>query len=604
MLAHHARPERHAGLRPRSLRLTAAAFAAAAAAAAVPCTAAAAIGGGTPATIDDFSTSQSALTLVFPPAGTSASSSVSGAGILGGERDLQVNLTSGVIAGNAVSATVSSGFLSYSQDATISGSSVTSWDGADSSPTVDPTGLGTVDLTAGGTQDALDLLLQFDDLPVNGTITVYSDAGNASSATVAFPGLLFAATHFVVPFSAFAATLGSGANFASVGAITMQVGSTVTAPDFVLDSFTTDALVRAPMTAALTVDSNANGQADPGDTITYTTVISNPDDAFDAPSAATQFALTPDSDSTLVAGSVATSQGTVTTGNGGGDTTVAVNIGTIADGASATVTVPVTVNAAPTSPLSAQGTVTSSSLTALRTDDPGVAGTADPTETVVVTSVPYATAVANDAPSGYWRFGEPAGATTAADSSGHANDGTYLNGVTLGVPGALAGDANTAASFDGVNDSVRVPDANSLDVGDTFTLEGWIKRGSAAKSYELFNKGGNGLQMTVMSAGNGNQVWLRKANVTTIARSTTGVPADGNYHHVVVTKSGPSSTKIYIDGVDAAAVAIAPAQVIASTAMALTFTGGGTAQHALDEFALYDHVLTATRIADHYAAGT
>jgi hypothetical protein len=33
-------------------------------------------------TIDDFSTNQSALTLTYPPAGTSASSSVSGAGRL------------------------------------------------------------------------------------------------------------------------------------------------------------------------------------------------------------------------------------------------------------------------------------------------------------------------------------------------------------------------------------------------------------------------------------------------------------------------------------------------------------------------------------------
>ena len=52
--------------------------------------------------IDSFSTNQSALTLTFPPAGTTASSSVSGAGILGGERDLSINLTAGVIAALSV----------------------------------------------------------------------------------------------------------------------------------------------------------------------------------------------------------------------------------------------------------------------------------------------------------------------------------------------------------------------------------------------------------------------------------------------------------------------------------------------------------------------
>jgi Tol biopolymer transport system component len=214
---------------------------------------------------------------------------------------------------------------------------------------------------------------------------------------------------------------------------------------------------------------------------------------------------------------------------------------------------------------------------------------------------PYAQQVLAAVPAGYWRFGEASG-TTALDSSGNANNGTYLNGPLLGLPGALAGDANTAASFDGVNDSVRVPDANSLDVGDSFTLEGWIKRSSATKAYELFNKGGNGLQLTVMSAANGNQVWLRKANVSTIARSSAGVPADGRFHYVVATKNGPNSAHIYIDGVEST-VAVSPAQVIANTAFPLTFTGAGTNQHTLDEFALYDGVLTPAQIMAHYQAG-
>ena len=51
------------------------------------------------------------------------------------------------------------------------------------------------------------------------------------------------------------------------------------------------------------------------------------------------------------------------------------------------------------------------------------------------------------------------------------NDGSYLGGPTLGV-------FNTAVSLGGVNDVVRVPDANSLDVGDGFSLEGWTTRTS------------------------------------------------------------------------------------------------------------------------------
>ena len=100
---------------------------------------------------------------------------------------------------------------------------------------------------------------------------------------------------------------------------------------------------------------------------------------------------------------------------------------------------------------------------------------------------------------GYWRFGEPSG-TALLDSSGHNNNGTYLGGVALGalgIPGAIP---NTAATYDGVNDTGRVPDANSLDVGNSFSIEGWIKRSSTTKTHELFNKGANGFQLVVMNA--------------------------------------------------------------------------------------------------------
>ena len=214
---------------------------------------------------------------------------------------------------------------------------------------------------------------------------------------------------------------------------------------------------------------------------------------------------------------------------------------------------------------------------------------------------PYASGVLADGPAGYWRFGEPSG-TTAVDSSPNHNDGSYLNGPVLGAPGALVGDANTAASFDGINDTVRVPDANSLDVGDSFTIEGWVKRTVSTKSHELFNKGGNGLQLTWMNAANGSQIWLRKANVTTIARTAVAVPSDGLFHHIVATKNGPGAAVIYVDGV-ASTVVLSPVQVIADTAFPLTFTGAATSQHVLDEFALYDGVLSPPQVSAHHLAG-
>ncbi|MFL5821041.1 MAG: hypothetical protein ACJ76S_10225, partial [Solirubrobacteraceae bacterium] len=56
---------------------------------------------------------------------------------------------------------------------------------------------------------------------------------------------------------------------------------------------------------------------------------------------------------------------------------------------------------------------------------------------------------------GYWRLGETSG-TVASDVKG-AHPGEYEGGVTLGVPGLISGDPNTAVFFDGTSGDVTVP---------------------------------------------------------------------------------------------------------------------------------------------------
>jgi len=236
--------------------------------------------------------------------------------------------------------------------------------------------------------------------------------------------------------------------------------------------------------------------------------------------------------------------------------------------------------------------------TATPTDTPTatfVAPTATPTDTPTATFV----APTVQEPVGCWRMGESAG-TTMFDSSGNGNDGTYVGGVTLNQPGAVAGD--TAARYDGVNDVGRVPDDPSLDVGSSFTLEGWINRSNDAKTHTMFNKGDRGFQLVVMSGASGNQVFLRKTNITTIARSSLPVPA-GAYHHVAATMNGNGSTAhIYVDGVESTVI-LAPTQSIQDTAFPLVFGSAASTPALFDEFALYDEALSAADIAAHEALG-
>jgi hypothetical protein len=212
-----------------------------------------------------------------------------------------------------------------------------------------------------------------------------------------------------------------------------------------------------------------------------------------------------------------------------------------------------------------------------------------------------ATATACDlalAPVGCWGFDETSG-TTALDTSGHANNGTYFGGPALGATGVFG----TAVSMDGVNDYVRVPDSNSLDVGNAFTLEGWIKRASTSHSDTLFNKGAGAFQLVALSAASGGRVLLRKANVTSVAQSTAGVPADGRFHHVVATKSA-GVVHIYIDGVEGTQL-LAAGQILVSNAepMYVSETAGDRVLGQLDAFAVYGQALTAAQVQARYGAG-
>jgi Concanavalin A-like lectin/glucanases superfamily len=71
----------------------------------------------------------------------------------------------------------------------------------------------------------------------------------------------------------------------------------------------------------------------------------------------------------------------------------------------------------------------------------------------------------------------PAGMISWWDAEGDASDivgsnhGTFENGATITPSGRVG----SAFSFDGVNDFVKVPNSESLNPGNQFTVEFWVK---------------------------------------------------------------------------------------------------------------------------------
>jgi hypothetical protein len=195
---------------------------------------------------------------------------------------------------------------------------------------------------------------------------------------------------------------------------------------------------------------------------------------------------------------------------------------------------------------------------------------------------------------GYWRLGDAAG-TVAADATGRV-PGSYSGGVALGARGALNGDPDTAALFDGADDALEVG-AASLTL--PATIEGWFFwEGGVALLRDATSSGG-----WILAYDNGGSVAYRVGGKTFTTPLATENLRNG-WHHVVLTVSG-GSTRFYVDrtlvhtGTGAGtAAAVMPWRVMRNGTVP-----NQSARGRADEVALYGTALSPSRIEQHFQAG-
>ena len=221
----------------------------------------------------------------------------------------------------------------------------------------------------------------------------------------------------------------------------------------------------------------------------------------------------------------------------------------------------------------------------------------------------YRAVLTGQSPIAHYALDEITG-TTALDSSGNSHHGTILSGAPLnwGIPGAIAGDADTAVEFgEGIDQTIQL---NPFEIPETtISVEVWIKttatNASGIISYAVSGQSNEHLLYNP----NNLEVYFNGPFVR------TGVSVnDGLWHHVVVTwQSSNGSLRLYKDGALAFSTTH-QAGVPISTGGSLVLgqdqdTLGGGFQSAqryigvLDEFAVYDRVLSASDVLAHYNAG-
>jgi hypothetical protein len=239
------------------------------------------------------------------------------------------------------------------------------------------------------------------------------------------------------------------------------------------------------------------------------------------------------------------------------------------------------------------------------------AGTSNATVTATYapTGSSYSSLVLAAGPTGYWRLGDSG--STAADAGPNGLAGSYVGNPTRGLAGALVGDPDKAAGFGTSSDAVNVPDNALLDLGDgPFSYELWFALDAYTGTDQMIlNRGSNAPNIALDYAT--HRLMLSKGGFGGLVIGSTSIAANGAWHHIVITRSaaGAGNTKIYLDGVAETITNLAASVTFANNNEVLAF-GRKTldtverAAGRLDEIAVYRRVLSASEVADHYAAGT
>lgn len=194
-------------------------------------------------------------------------------------------------------------------------------------------------------------------------------------------------------------------------------------------------------------------------------------------------------------------------------------------------------------------------------------------------------------------YGFEAGSgTTALDSTG-TNTGTLVN-ATWNTTGRYG----NALTFNGTSARVSIPDASSLDIGSTGTIEAWVSLTALNRWHALITKGidngGDSGHSYSLEIGDTNRPYCSVGNgsAANAVQGTTALSLN-TWTHVACVWSGTALT-VYVNGVSAGSVTQTVTPYNSTAPVELGRWGQATdyLQGQLDEVRLYNTALSAAEI--------
>ncbi|WP_237693691.1 LamG-like jellyroll fold domain-containing protein, partial [Streptomyces sp. SID2888] len=232
----------------------------------------------------------------------------------------------------------------------------------------------------------------------------------------------------------------------------------------------------------------------------------------------------------------------------------------------------------------------------------------------------YRSSILDAVPASYWRLGDSEGATATSEAASRTglNTAVYRD-VQLGTGAAIAGTADTSASFDGTDSVVELP-ADTLRAAAYPTVELWFKTSTPKGVLVGFQESEIGetpdsswRPVLNVDASGKLRGEFRRSGVSgaTGPITTSTAVTDNAWHHAVLTASATGQT-LYLDGKKVGSIG----GTVSDQSRGYAYLGAGYASNSwmgvpngeyhfkgqMDEVAVYNHPLDAATVAEHYAA--
>ncbi|MCG8339622.1 MAG: LamG domain-containing protein [Proteobacteria bacterium] len=187
----------------------------------------------------------------------------------------------------------------------------------------------------------------------------------------------------------------------------------------------------------------------------------------------------------------------------------------------------------------------------------------------------------------------------ANDESGNGNNGT-VDGATLTTD--RFGNADSAYSFDGVDDHITVSNSASLNTS-IFTIACWVKVNSTPSSFlDKRNGGGNHNYQILLSGGNELIAYIGDGT----NYSTQGISLDLNKLYHIATTYDQSELVVYVNGEKSSTLNVSTSGNVGDGDLIIGFDGSSDypMDGDIDELRIYNRVLSETEIKRVYWGGS